>query len=54
MISAVKHGGDSDSTGDVAGNFLGAILGYSAIAEKFLGNLQLRQLLLDTADALRK
>lgn len=54
MICAVNHGGDSDSTGAVAGNILGEILGYSAIPEKFLGNLQLRQLLLDTADALRK
>lgn len=31
MIAAVNHGGDSDSTGAVTGNILGAAIGYDAI-----------------------
>lgn len=52
MICAVNHGGDSDSTGAVAGNIIGAIVGYDAIPDKFKGKIQLKDLLLSTADAL--
>ena len=52
MISAVNHGGDSDSTGAVAGNIIGAILGYDTIPDKFKDTIQLKDLLLSTADAL--
>lgn len=52
MISAVNHGGDSDSTGAVAGNIIGALLGYDALPEKFTGAIQLRGLLLSMADRL--
>ncbi len=52
VISAVNHGGDSDSTGAVAGNIIGAILGYSAIPEKYRTDLQLHDLLQSTADDL--
>lgn len=52
MICAVNHGGDSDSTGAVAGNILGAIVGYEAIPEKFTESIQLKELLLTMADAL--
>lgn len=52
MVSAVNHGGDSDSTGAVAGNIIGAITGYEAIPAKFKEGLQLHDLLLSTADAL--
>lgn len=52
MICAVNHGGDSDSTGAVAGNILGAIVGYEAIPEKFSESIQLKELLLTMADAL--
>ena len=52
MICAVNHGGDSDSTGAVAGNIIGAILGYNAIPNKFTHTIQLKDLLLTTADAL--
>ena len=34
LIAAVNHDGDSDSTGSVAGNIIGAIYGYDAIKEK--------------------
>ena len=52
IISAVNHGGDSDSTGAVAGNIIGAILGYRAIPDKFTKTIQLKDLLLAMADAL--
>lgn len=49
---AVNHDGDSDSTGAVAGNIIGAILGYSAIPKKYLTNLELHDVLLSVADDL--
>ncbi len=52
MICAVNHGGDSDSTGAVAGNIIGAILGYDAIPQKFTKSLQLHTLIVETADEL--
>ncbi len=52
MICAVNHGGDSDSTGAVAGNIIGAILGYHSIPDKFTESIQLKDLLITTADAL--
>ena len=39
---AVNHSGDSDSTGAIAGNLLGALLGRSAIPEQWLAGLELR------------
>lgn len=52
MICAVNHGGDSDSSGAVAGNIIGAILGYEAIPTYFKDNIQLSELLLSMADRL--
>lgn len=49
---AVNHNGDSDSTGAVAGNIIGAICGYDAIPEKYKRNLELHDLLLSVADDL--
>ncbi len=42
LIAAVNHNGDSDSTGAITGNILGASLGRGAIPEKFLTNLEAR------------
>ena len=39
---AVNHGGDSDSTGAIAGNLLGAQLGKSALPPAWLEQLELR------------
>lgn len=39
---AVNHSGDSDSTGAIAGNLLGAMLGEQAIPEQWLATLELR------------
>lgn len=52
MICAVNHGGDSDSTGAVAGNIIGAILGYEAIPGKFTKTIQLKDLIVSMADKL--
>ena len=52
IILAVNHEGDSDSTGAIAGNIIGAQIGLSNIPEKYKTNLELYPLLLDTADAL--
>lgn len=49
---AVNHDGDSDSTGAVAGNIIGAILGYNAIPQKYLTNLELHDVLFSVADDL--
>lgn len=52
VIAAVNHKGDSDSTGAVAGNILGALLGYGAIEEKWKRDLELRDVILEMADDL--
>lgn len=54
LIAAVNHNGDSDSTGAVTGNILGALHGYEAIEEKWKQDLELKEVLLNTADALAK
>ena len=38
---AVNHSGDSDSTGSITGNILGAILGKEAIPDDWLNRLEL-------------
>lgn len=52
VTAAVNHGGDSDSTGAVTGNILGALLGYSAIADPWKDNLELAEVILEMADDL--
>jgi ADP-ribosylglycohydrolase/protein-tyrosine phosphatase len=46
---AVNHGGDSDSTGAIAGNLAGARLGAGAIPAFFAQRVEFRDLLLDFA-----
>lgn len=45
IIAAVNHNGDSNSTGAVTGNILGAYLGFAAIEEKWKKNLELYDLI---------
>ena len=52
MIASVNHKGDSDSTGAVAGNILGAAVGYEAIPQHFKGDLELHDVILHVADDL--
>jgi ADP-ribosylglycohydrolase len=42
VVLAVNHGGDSDSTGAIAGNILGALFGAEAIPQAWLACLELR------------
>ena len=52
IIASVNHKGDSDSTGAVTGNILGARLGLSGIPEKYTENLELKDVILQVADDL--
>ena len=52
LIVSVNHKGDSDSTGAVTGNILGAWVGYDAIDEKWKTDLELHDTILAVADAL--
>ena len=52
IIAAVNHKGDSDSTGSVTGNILGALIGYQAMEEKWKKDLELSDVILEIADDL--
>lgn len=52
LIAAVNHNGDSDSTGAITGNILGAYLGLSAIPEKYTRNLELLDVIIEIAEDL--
>ena len=54
IIAAANHNGDSDSTAAVAGNILGAWVGFSALDEKWKTDLELFDLLLELADDLSR
>ncbi len=49
---AVNHDGDSDSTAAIAGNLLGALHGVEGIPKRWLLGLELRRVVLETADDL--
>ena len=52
MISSVNHVGDSDSTGAVTGNILGAAIGYDAIPHFYNDDVELLDVILHMADDL--
>lgn len=52
LIASVNHGGDSDSTGAVTGNILGAAVGYEAIPQHFIQDLEQTDIILHMADDL--
>lgn len=52
LLAAVNHGGDSDSTGAVTGNIMGASLGMTAIPSKYTEHLELLDLIVRMADDL--
>ncbi len=49
IVAAVNHDGDSDSTGAVAGNIMGAVLGYDKIPKKYIENLEMNSLIEEMA-----
>jgi ADP-ribosylglycohydrolase len=50
LLAAVNHSGDSDSTGSIAGNLLGAASGPSAIPSDWLDALEGREVVQQVAD----
>ena len=52
MVAAVNHSGDSDSTGAITGNILGAAIGYDALPEFYKKDLELHDVILAVADDL--
>ena len=52
VVCAINHDGDSDSTGAVAGNIIGAYLGVESIPNYYLDNLELKDVICEMADDL--
>ncbi|TXH33465.1 MAG: ADP-ribosylglycohydrolase family protein [Burkholderiaceae bacterium] len=52
VILAVNHDGDSDSTGSITGNLLGAMHGVRAIPAEWLEPLELREVIMSLAEDL--
>ncbi len=50
IIASVNHDGDSDSTGALTGNLIGALVGYKNIPRKYLDNLELKNALIDLSE----
>jgi ADP-ribosylglycohydrolase len=50
LLLAVNHSGDSDSTGSIAGNLLGAIHGIQRLPDDLLNDLECRDLITQVAD----
>lgn len=54
LIISVNHNGDSDSTGAITGNILGAYLGIKAIPGKWIEEVELSEEIIDLSDDLFK
>lgn len=52
IVCAVNHDGDSDSTGSIAGNIMGAYLGYKKIPKYYIDNLELKDIIIELAEDL--
>jgi len=52
VILSVNHDGDSDSTGSITGNLLGAMYGVKAIPAAWLEPLELREVIAEVAEDL--
>lgn len=52
VVLAVNHDGDSDSTGAITGNLLGAVMGLDMIPSHWLENLELGTVITEMADDL--
>ncbi|RKN09581.1 ADP-ribosylglycohydrolase family protein [Streptomyces radicis] len=50
LLLAVNHGGDSDSTGSICGNLLGALHGETALPPAWLAEVEGRATILELAD----
>ncbi len=54
VLAAVNHDGDTDSTGAITGNMLGAMLGEEAIPEDWLAGLELGSVIGSVANDLHR
>lgn len=54
IICSINHDGDSDSTGSVAGNIMGLIVGYENIDSYYKESIELSNIILEVADDLSK
>ncbi len=52
LIASVNHSGDSDSTGAITGNIMGAYLGMSNIPADWLEKIELKKVIIKLADDL--
>lgn len=52
LLAAVNHDGDSDSTGAITGNILGAYVGISRIPHEWVSAVELVDLITQIADDL--
>ncbi len=52
IVSSVNHSGDSDSTGSICGNIIGAYLGIDAIPKHYTDNLELKDIILEICEDL--
>ncbi|UOX87249.1 ADP-ribosylglycohydrolase family protein [Amycolatopsis sp. FBCC-B4732] len=50
LLASVNHSGDSDSTGSVCGNLVGAMYGEGALRQSWLERLELRDVIVGLAD----
>ena len=50
LIASVNHGGDSDSTGAVTGNILGAVIGYDKLPQHFKDDVELHDVILKVVE----
>lgn len=50
VVCAVNHDGDSDSTGAIAGNIMGALLGYQNTPDYYKNNVELNNIILEISD----
>ena len=54
LICAVNHNGDSDSTGAICGNLIGAYLGEEALPKDLLSSLELKDVIIELSEKLAK
>ena len=54
VIAAVNHSGDSDSTGLIAGHFLGVQYGAAAIPARWFEQLELREVIVQIAEDIER
>ena len=52
IVAAANHDGDSDSTAAIAGNIIGAKLGYDKIPDYYKDNIELKDVILELSDDL--